>query len=115
MTYGVMVLSLFAQLTYVNLQHWIVGLYYYGFLVNEDIGLILVIQLLLVYYIIRMASKPLLLYDPLLFTLLYLNHIRLYKTLNAVFTLLMLWFIYVYAHFYMFIYYYYYHALGVLK
>ncbi len=24
--------------------HWIVGLYYYGFLVNEGIGLILVIQ-----------------------------------------------------------------------
>ncbi len=37
-------LTLFAQLTYANVLHWIVGLYYYGFLVNEGIGLILVIQ-----------------------------------------------------------------------
>ncbi len=37
-------LTLFAQITYVNVLHWIVGLYYYGFLVNEGIGLILVIQ-----------------------------------------------------------------------
>ncbi len=29
---------------YVNVLHWIIGLYYYGFLVNEGIGLILVIQ-----------------------------------------------------------------------
>ncbi len=41
-----MILTLFAQLTYVNVLHWIVVLYYYGFLVNEDIGLILVIQTL---------------------------------------------------------------------
>ncbi len=34
-----MILTLFAPLTYVNVLHWIVG-----FLVNEDIGLILVIQ-----------------------------------------------------------------------
>ncbi len=39
-----MILTLFAQLTEVNLLYWIVGLYYYGFLVNEGIGLILVIQ-----------------------------------------------------------------------
>ncbi len=39
-----MILTLFAQLTYVNVLHWIVGLYYYGFLANEGIGLILVIQ-----------------------------------------------------------------------
>ncbi len=38
------ILTLFAQLTYVNVLHWIVGLYYYGFLVIEGIGLILVIQ-----------------------------------------------------------------------
>ncbi len=30
--------------TYINVLHWIVGLYYYGFLVNVGIGLILVIQ-----------------------------------------------------------------------
>ncbi len=35
-----MILTLFAQLTYVNVLQWIVGLYYYGFLVNEGIGLI---------------------------------------------------------------------------
>ncbi len=39
-----MILTLFARLTQVNVLHWIVGLYYYGFLVNESIGLILVIQ-----------------------------------------------------------------------
>ncbi len=39
-----MILTLFAQLTYVYVPHWIVGLYYYGVLVNESIGLILVIQ-----------------------------------------------------------------------
>ncbi len=39
-----MILTLFAQLTYVDVLHWIVGLYYFGFLVNEGIGLILVIQ-----------------------------------------------------------------------
>ncbi len=39
-----MILALFAQLTDVNVLHWIVGLYCYGFLVNEGIGLILVIQ-----------------------------------------------------------------------
>ncbi len=39
-----MILTLFSRLTYVNVLHWIVGLYYDGFLVNEGIGLILVIQ-----------------------------------------------------------------------
>ncbi len=39
-----MILTLFAQLTYVNVLHWIVGLYCYVFLVNEGICLILVIQ-----------------------------------------------------------------------
>ncbi len=39
-----MILTLFAQLKYVNVLHWIVGLYYYGFVVNEGICLILVIQ-----------------------------------------------------------------------
>ncbi len=41
-----MILTLFAQLTYVNVLHWIVGLYYCGFLVNEGVGLILVMQTL---------------------------------------------------------------------
>ncbi len=39
-----MILTLFAQLAYVDVLHWIVGLYYLGFLVNEGICLILVIQ-----------------------------------------------------------------------
>ncbi len=39
-----MILTLFARLTYVNVLHWIVRLYYIGVLVNESIGLILVIQ-----------------------------------------------------------------------
>ncbi len=39
-----MILTLFAQLTYVNVLHWIVRLNYYGFLVNEGIVLILVIH-----------------------------------------------------------------------
>ncbi len=50
-----MILTLFYQLTYINVLHWIVGHYYYDILVNEGIGLILVIQtihLLLVYYIL---------------------------------------------------------------
>ncbi len=39
-----MFLTLFVRLTYVNVLHWIVKLYYYGFLVNVGIGLMLVIQ-----------------------------------------------------------------------
>ncbi len=39
------------------------------------------IHLLLVYYI-RTSTQPLLLYDPLLFLLIYLNHIRLHKPLS---------------------------------
>ncbi len=39
-----MILTLFARLTYINVLHWIVTLYYYGFLVNKGIGLIFVIQ-----------------------------------------------------------------------
>ncbi len=101
--------------------------------VNAGIGLILAIQtlyflffyffihLFLVYYIIRMSTQALLLYDPLLFLLIYSNHIRLHKTLSyrsvslCFFTLLILKFIYIYVHFYVFIYYYYYHALGALN
>ncbi len=101
-----MILNLFAQL--------IVGLYYYRFLVNEDIGLILVIQTFYPPALrVRMSTQTLLLYDPLLFLLLYLNHIRFHKTLSYLshalcfFTLLILWFIYIYVHFYVFIYYYY--------
>ncbi len=48
-------------LTYVNLLYWIVGIYRY--LVNEGIDPILVIQ---TFYILRMSTQPLLLYDPLL-------------------------------------------------
>ncbi len=40
-----MILTLFAQLTYGNVLHWIVGLYHYGLLVNEGIDLIIVIQI----------------------------------------------------------------------
>ncbi len=63
-----MILTVFAQRTYGNVLQWIVGLYYYGLLVNEGIDLILVIQtfhhLFVVYYIIRMFTQPILLYDP---------------------------------------------------
>ncbi len=40
------------------------------------------IHILLVYYIIRMSTQPFLLYNPLLLLLIYLNHIRLHKTLS---------------------------------
>ncbi len=40
-----MILTLFAHLTYVNALHWIVGLYNFGFLVNEGIDLVLVIHI----------------------------------------------------------------------
>ncbi len=69
--------SLFAWLTYVNVLyvHWIVRPYYYGFLVNEGIGLILVIQtfypsVLSVLYSKDVCAHPLLLYDSLFFLLL---------------------------------------------
>ncbi len=71
------------------------------------------IHLLLVYYIIRMSTQPLLLYDPLLFLLIYLNHIRLHKTPSYrsyslyFFTLLILKIIYIYVHYYVFIIFYY--------
>ncbi len=97
-----MILILFAQLTHVNVLHWIVGLYYYAFLVNRGIGLILVIQTFYPSTLSVLYNKDvyLLLYDLLLFLLLYLNHIRLQKTLSYrshtlyYFTLLTLWFIY---------------------
>ncbi len=41
-----MILTLFVRLTYINVLNWIVGLYCYGFLVNEGIVLILVINIL---------------------------------------------------------------------
>ncbi len=64
-----------------------------------------------------MSTQPLLLYDPLRFLLIYLNHIRLlYRSYSLCFvTLLILTFIYIYVHFYVFIYYYYYHALGAMN
>ncbi len=46
-TYGLsgwfMLLTLFTQLIYVSLLYWIVGVYYYEFLVNENLSHILVI------------------------------------------------------------------------
>ncbi len=78
-------------------------------------------HLLLVYYLIRMSTQPILLYDRLLFLLIYLNHIRLHKALSyrsyslSFFTLLILKFIYIYVHYYVFIYYYYYSPLGALN
>ncbi len=68
-----------------------------------------------------MSTQPLPLYDALRFLLIYLNHIRLHKTLSYhsyslhFFTLLILKFIYIYEHYYVFIYYYYYPALGALN
>ncbi len=38
-------LTLFTQRKYVSVLHWVARFYYYGFLVNEGIGLILVIQI----------------------------------------------------------------------
>ncbi len=67
-----------------------------------------------------MSTQPLVLYGPLYYLLLYLNHIGIYKTLSyhshtlCCFTLLIIWFIYIYVHVYVFIYYDYYHALGAL-
>ncbi len=64
------------------------------------------------YYIIRMSTQILLLYYPLFFLLIYLNHIKLHKIRSyrsyylCFFTLLILKFIYTYVHFYVFIYYY---------
>ncbi len=79
------------------------------------------INLNLVYYIIRTSTQRLLLCDTLLFLLIYLNHIRLHKTLSYrsyslyFFTLLILKFIYIYVHYYVFLYYYCYPALGALN
>ncbi len=108
-----MILTLSAQLTYVNVKHWIVGLSYYCFLVNESIALILVIQTFYPSTLSVLYNKDvylsLLLYDPLHFLLIYLNHIRLHKTLSYrsyslyFFTLLILKCIYIYVQYYVFI------------
>ncbi len=48
------ILTLFAWFTYVNVLYWKIRFYYYGFLVNAGLCLILVLQIfLLVYYIVR--------------------------------------------------------------
>ncbi len=67
------------------------------------------------------STQPLLLYDPLLFLLIYLNHIRLHKTLsycsysqNKIYFTDIKTYIYV-IYYYVFIYYYYYPALGALN
>ncbi len=80
------ILILFAQLTYVNVLHWMVGLYYYSFLVNEGICLILVIQTFYLFALSVLNNKDIypissIVCDLLLFLLLYLNHIKLFKTL----------------------------------
>ncbi len=66
-----MILTLFARLIHVNVLHWIVRTYYYAFLVNEAIGLILVIQTFypsaLIECVVRISDQQLILYDPLLF------------------------------------------------
>ncbi len=81
-----MFLTLFAQVTYVNILHWIVKLYYYGFPVNEGICLIFVIHTfrqsaLSVFYskdvsptssIVWYTSLPLIILNAFLFTLLTL-------------------------------------------
>ncbi len=118
------ILSLFAQLTYVNVLHGIVGLYYYSFLVNDGKCLFLVIQTIYPSALSVLYNKDVYptssMYDPLIFLIIYLNHIRLCKTLSYCsntlyfFTLLISRFVYIYVHFYVFIYYYYYHALGAL-
>ncbi len=82
-------------MTYVNVGydpdsfislHWIVGLYYYDILVNEGIGGILVIQTFYPSTLSVLYNKEVyptsLLYYPLLFLLIYLNQIRLHKTLS---------------------------------
>ncbi len=97
---------------YVNVLHWIVGLHYYNFLVNE--GYIHSIHLLLLYYIIRTSTQPLLLYDPLRFLLIYLNHIRLHKhyhIIHILYTFLLYWLKLIHID----VYYYYYHTLGALN
>ncbi len=98
-----MILTSFAQLTYVNVLHWIVRLYYYGFLVNEGIGFILVIQTfdpstLSVLYN-NDIYHPILLYDPLPFLLVYLNHIRLtlsYHSYSLCLFTLLIYFVFLY-------------------
>ncbi len=50
------------------------------------------IHLHLVYYIVNISTIPLLLYDPLLFLLLYPNHIMLYKTLSHNFHTMLFYF-----------------------
>ncbi len=67
-----------------------------------------------------MSTNPFLLYNTLLFVLVYLNRLRLHKLLSyqsysmCFFTLLKLKFIFIYVHFDLFMYYYY-HALGTLR
>ncbi len=76
--YVFMFLNLFSQLAYVSVLHWLVGLYYYGFLVNEGICITLVIQTFCP-TILNVLYPPLLLYNPLPLLYIYLNPIILYK------------------------------------
>ncbi len=109
-----------------NLDHDLSGMIMWcvEFYLDHDLSwMIMWCDLLLVYYIIKMSTQTLLLYDPLHFPLIYLNHIRLYKTLSYrshtlcffYFTDVMLRFIYIYVHFYVSIYYYYNPALCALN
>ncbi len=75
-----MLLTLFAQLIYVSVLHWMVWLYYYGFLVNEGIGLSFVIQTfvpsaLSVLYV-KISIQPLSVWS----TIFYLNIFKSYHT-----------------------------------
>ncbi len=65
------VLTMFAELTYVNVLHCIVRLYYYGCLVNECIVLILVIQTFYPSSLSVLYSKDV--YNLSLFSLLIFN------------------------------------------
>ncbi len=65
----ILLLTLFAPLTYVNVLDWIVRSYYHSSLVNEGNGLILVIQ---TFYpsSLSVLHTQRSLYDPLLLLLL---------------------------------------------
>ncbi len=106
---------------YSNVLHWIVGLYYYVFLVNESIGLILVIQTFDPSTLSVLHNKDLYPNSSIVWSTTFpfnILNIRLHKTLSYCsyslyfFTLLILNFIYIYLHYYVFIYYYYCPALG---
>ncbi len=117
-----MILTLFAQLTYVNVLYWIVVLYYHGFLVNAGIGLIIVIQIFYKSTLSVLYNKDVYPTSSIVWSTTFpFNILKSHKTLSyssdslCFFTLLILKFIYIYVHFYVFIYYYYHHAVSALN